>query len=288
MNPEWVVAYLPETKGIPLSAEARQAFVDNGVGAATANMLQAPSLAELGITSPLLQARVLAALQSLRPLSQDHVASAPSVPPFDGGIFGLDQPLPAAIADPVHPGCRSGHVPDALFMETGIPTVEATPVFESSVATAVVVTEGDAKERGEGIHGSSSNSSAETSNCRIAWANLRQGIAAASEDTLLDALLPFSRRRTELAGREAKVAAFDLRPHHCFTVSHAFHFSFSCLFLVARAGLGIYSPGKITLQSPYNSGRTSGSSRPESLELQTSRWRFYFLLTWFIVHLLFF
>jgi hypothetical protein len=68
-------------------------------------------------------------------------------------------------------------VPDALFVETGVHIVEATPVFESSAATAVVVTEearGQAfeassivdVEKREGIHGSSSNSSAKTSNCR--------------------------------------------------------------------------------------------------------------------------
>jgi hypothetical protein len=82
MNPEGVVACLTESKGTPLSAEVQQAFVDNSVDAATAKLLRLSSLEELGITSSLLQARVLAALQSLRPLSQDHVASAPSASPF--------------------------------------------------------------------------------------------------------------------------------------------------------------------------------------------------------------
>jgi hypothetical protein len=138
MNPEWLIACLTESKGTPLSAEVQQAIIDNSVDATTAKLLQLPSLEELGITSSLLQARVLAALQSLRPLSQGHVASAPSAPPFDDGIFRVDQPLPTAIANP---GRGSGHVPDALFVGTGVPIVKATPVFESSAATAVVVTE---------------------------------------------------------------------------------------------------------------------------------------------------
>ena len=135
MNPEWVVAHLTETKGIPLSAEVQRAFVDNSVDAATAKLLDISSLEELGITSSLTRARVLAALQLLSPLSQDR---APSAPAFDDGSFGPDQPLPTAIANPVFPAFGSGY----------ISIVEATPVFESSVATAVVVTEGDAKERG--------------------------------------------------------------------------------------------------------------------------------------------
>jgi hypothetical protein len=92
MNPEWVVAHLTETKGIPLSAEVQREFVDNSVDAATAKLLDASSLEELGITPSLLRARVLAALQLLSPLSQDD------------GSFGLDQPFPTAIADPVCPG----------------------------------------------------------------------------------------------------------------------------------------------------------------------------------------
>jgi hypothetical protein len=38
-NPEWVVAHLTESKGTPLSAQVKQALVDNGVGSATAELL---------------------------------------------------------------------------------------------------------------------------------------------------------------------------------------------------------------------------------------------------------
>ena len=60
---EWVVAHLTETKGIPFSAEVQRAFVDNSVDAATAKLLDISSLEEIGITSSLIRARVLAALQ---------------------------------------------------------------------------------------------------------------------------------------------------------------------------------------------------------------------------------
>jgi hypothetical protein len=62
MNPKWVVEYLTKSKSIPLSPEVQLQFVANGVDAATAKLLDGSSLKELGITSPLLQARVIAAL----------------------------------------------------------------------------------------------------------------------------------------------------------------------------------------------------------------------------------